>query len=83
MCIHRLTILTSYLSFYVKKTKTSSAFIMKQKKKNRLGSFIYIKSFAFIQNNHLKVAVGQRKFVTFKVFFNVMMRQDSIHSTTT
>ena len=31
------------------------------------------KSFAFSSNNHLKLAVDQRKFVTFKVFCNVMV----------
>ena len=38
-------------------------------------------SFAFSGNNHLKLAVGQRLFVVFKFFSNVMMSQDSIHIT--
>ena len=37
------------------------------------------KSFTFSYSIHLKLAVGQRLFVTFKAFSNVMIWKDSIH----
>ena len=67
MCIPRLRIFTSSLSFYLKKKLWR--FHNKDKKTDLE---VLSKLFAFCLHDHLKLAVGQRKFVTFNVFSNVM-----------
>ena len=68
MSISRLTIFTRYLSFYLKK---NFKHFHNENKKTNLE--VLSKSFAFSENNHLKLAVDQRKFVAFKVFSNVIV----------
>ena len=43
----------------------------------------YLNHLRLVKKNHLKLAVDQRKFVTFKVFSNVIVWQDSVHITAT